>query len=57
MLGIGSLPEHGRGMCEQHARDPYNSPLRPACDPAPLAFREAAVGSGAVSRGAYEALN
>jgi hypothetical protein len=36
-------------MCEQHARDPYNSPLRPACDPAPLAFREAAVGSGAVS--------
>ena len=20
----GSLPEHGRAMCEQHARDPYN---------------------------------
>ena len=32
------MPEHGRAMCEQHARDPYNSPLRPACDPA-LALR------------------
>ena len=25
-------------MCEQHARDPYNSPLLSACDPA-LALR------------------